>query len=210
MSSIGETTDRLRVLPNTDQVKELQTILRDRQTTHSDFVFYADRLIRLVVEEGLNQLPYTKCTVVTPTGREYLGIAFAKGNCGVSICRSGEAMEKGLRECCRSIRIGKVLIDSDPRTNDVRVLYARLLPDIRKRRVLLLYPLLSTGNTVAKAISVLKDSHVSESNIFLLTLFCTPHSVQQLISKFPGVTILTSEVSKSIPQYFGMKYFGTE
>ncbi len=68
---------------------------------------------------------------------------FNHGNCAVSICRSGEAMEKGLRECCRSIRIGKMLIESDPRTNEARVLYARLLPDMHRRRVLLLYPLLS-------------------------------------------------------------------
>ncbi|MEE6528289.1 hypothetical protein FKM82_030412 [Ascaphus truei] len=46
--------------------------------------------IRLVVEEGLNQLPYTECTVTTPTGYKYEGVKFEKGNCGVSIMRSGE------------------------------------------------------------------------------------------------------------------------
>lgn len=47
---------------------ELQTILRDKNTTRSDFKFYADRLIRLVIEESLNQLPYSDCSVITPTG----------------------------------------------------------------------------------------------------------------------------------------------
>lgn len=47
---------------------ELQTILRDKSTNRSDFKFYADRLIRLVIEESLNQLPYSDCSVVTPTG----------------------------------------------------------------------------------------------------------------------------------------------
>lgn len=37
-----------------------------RNTTRSDFKFYADRLIRLVIEESLNQLPYSECSVVTP------------------------------------------------------------------------------------------------------------------------------------------------
>lgn len=72
-----------------------------RNTDHSDFVFYADRLIRLVIEEGLNRLPYKDVVVETPTHMPYAGIAFCKGNCGVSICRSGEAMEQALRQCCR-------------------------------------------------------------------------------------------------------------
>uniref|UniRef100_A0A0K8RJ75 Putative uracil phosphoribosyltransferase n=1 Tax=Ixodes ricinus TaxID=34613 RepID=A0A0K8RJ75_IXORI len=56
-----------------------------RNPSRSEFVFYADRLIRLVVEEGLNQLSYTECTVITPTGKskivqalplnEYYGVA---------------------------------------------------------------------------------------------------------------------------------------
>ncbi|CAN7988882.1 unnamed protein product [Ixodes hexagonus] len=59
----------LRIMQVNDQIKELQTIIRDKNTSRSDFVFYADRLIRLVVEEGLNQLSYTECTVITPTGK---------------------------------------------------------------------------------------------------------------------------------------------
>lgn len=35
---------------------------------------------------------------------------FTRGICGVSIIRSGEAMENALRECCQGIKIGKVLV----------------------------------------------------------------------------------------------------
>jgi hypothetical protein len=77
------------------------------------------------------------------SGEKWDGIEFSKGNCGVSISRSGEAMEKALRECCRAIRIGKILIDTDAATNHARVLYSRLWPDIDRRRVLLLYPIMS-------------------------------------------------------------------
>ncbi len=49
-----------------------------------------------MIEESLNQLPYTPCTVVTPIGFPYDGLQFEKGNCGVSIVRSGEAMEQVL------------------------------------------------------------------------------------------------------------------
>ena len=92
---------KFKVLTSTDQIKELQTIIRDKETSRSDFKFVADRLIRMVIEEGLNQLPYQDCDVITPTGCNYSGLKYEKGNCGVSIVRSGEAMEKALQECCR-------------------------------------------------------------------------------------------------------------
>jgi uracil phosphoribosyltransferase len=50
---------------------------------------------------GLNHLPVVDKTVVTPTGADYKGIAFEGRICGVSIMRAGEAMEQGLRDCCR-------------------------------------------------------------------------------------------------------------
>ncbi|XP_066517674.1 uracil phosphoribosyltransferase homolog isoform X2 [Hoplias malabaricus] len=139
---------QLKLLPLNDQIRELQTIIRDKSTSRGDFVFCADRLIRLVVEEGLNQLPYSECTVTTPTGHKYEGVKFEKGNCGVSIMRSGEAMEQGLRDCCRSIRIGKILIQSDEETQKAKVFYAKFPPDISRRKVLLMYPILSARSII--------------------------------------------------------------
>lgn len=64
--------------------------------------------------------------------------------------RSGEAMEQGLRDCCRSIRIGKILVESDAETHVAKVVYARFPDDIARRQVLLMYPIMSTGNTVVQ------------------------------------------------------------
>ena len=52
-------------------------------------------------------------------------------------------MEQGLRDCCRSIRIGKILIQTDHDTDEAKVFYAKFPPDITKRQVLLLYPIMS-------------------------------------------------------------------
>lgn len=50
------------VLPATNQLVALLTIIRDRETKRGDFIFYSDRVIRLLVEEGLNHLPVVpKC-----------------------------------------------------------------------------------------------------------------------------------------------------
>ena len=47
---------KFKVLERTDQISELQTIMRNKSTSRSDFKFVADRLIRMVIEEGLNQV----------------------------------------------------------------------------------------------------------------------------------------------------------
>ncbi|KAL5281145.1 UPRT family protein [Megaselia abdita] len=213
LSNNEETTDfgpNLKILTPNSQIQELQTIIRDKNTSRSDFKFYADRLIRLVIEESLNQLPYSDCHVETPTGAIYDGLKYRSGNCGVSIIRSGEAMEQGLRDCCRSIRIGKILVESDSDTHIARVVYARFPEDIDKRQVLLMYPIMSTGNTVLQSVNVLKEHGVPEQNIILSNLFCTPQAAKTLVRAFPKLKILTSELHTIAPNHFGQKYFGTD
>lgn len=96
-------------LPHTAQLEALYTIIRDKQTSRGDFLFYSDRIIRLLVEEGLNHLPVVPKTVKTPTvskaeilhqaiviklvlqGATYDGVGFEGKICGVSILRAGEA-----------------------------------------------------------------------------------------------------------------------
>ena len=99
--SLPEITEKLgpkfRIMKRTDQIHELQTKLRNVETSRSEFKFVADRLIRMVIEEGLNQLPYSEIQVKTPSGQVYKGLKYEKGNCGVSIVRSGEIMEKALQ-----------------------------------------------------------------------------------------------------------------
>jgi uracil phosphoribosyltransferase len=44
-----------------------------------------------------------------------------------------------------------------------------------------------TGNTVVKAIAVLKEHNVLEENIILSNLFCTPIAAKSLVTAFPKV-----------------------
>lgn len=163
-----------------------------------------------MIEESLNQLPYSECEVLTPTNYLFEGLKFQSGNCGVSIIRSGESMEQGLRDCCRSIRIGKILVERDADTHKARVVYARFPDDIDKRQVLLMYPIMATGNTVIEAVNVLKEHGVQESKIILSNLFCTPDAALSITSTFPDMTLLTSEIDPIAPNHFGVRYFGTD
>ena len=77
---------------------------------------------------------------------------------------SVEAMEKALQDCCRSMRIGKILVDSNfndqTRKQEAKTIFAKLPHDITKRNVLLLYPIMSSGNKVCRAMQVLKEHKV--------------------------------------------------
>ena len=51
-------------------------------------------------------------------------------------------MENGLRDCCRSMRIGKILIRRDQDTKKPKVYYAKFPPNIENRKILLLLPVI--------------------------------------------------------------------
>lgn len=121
-------------------------MIRNKDTERADFIFYSNRIIRLLVEEGLNHLPVIEKNITTPVGRTYNGLMFQGKICGVSIMRAGEAMEQGLRDCCRSVRIGKILIQRDEDTALPKLFYDKLPEDIANRWVLLLDPMFATGN----------------------------------------------------------------
>ena len=90
--------ENVHVLPQTPQLIALLTMIRDKDTQRADFIFYSNRIIRLLVEEGLNHLPVVTHTVTSPVGKDYVGVKFEGKICGVSIMRAGESMEEGLRE----------------------------------------------------------------------------------------------------------------
>jgi hypothetical protein len=58
----------VHLVPQTKQVRALHTVIRDKNTQRGDFVFYSDRLIRLLVEEGLGLLPFAEKVIETPVG----------------------------------------------------------------------------------------------------------------------------------------------
>ncbi|XP_044503780.1 uridine kinase-like protein 5 [Mangifera indica] len=205
------------VILSTFQLRGMHTLIRDAKTKKHDFVFYADRLIRLVVEHGLGHLPFTEKQVITPTGSVYTGVVFCKRLCGVSIIRSGESMENALRACCKGIKIGKILIHGEG-SNGRQLIYHKLPTDISSRHVLLLDPILASGNSAVKAISLLLSKGVPESNILFLNLIAAPQGIHAVCKKFPKLKVVTSEIDASLDEHarvlpgmgeFGDRYFGT-
>jgi uracil phosphoribosyltransferase len=209
----------VHLLPQTDQLRALHTVVRNRSAPREDFVFYSGRIIRQLIEAGLNLLPFERHEVRTPVGRTYEGLRFASNICGVSVARAGESMEAGLRSVCRSIRIGKILIQRDKVTKSPSLYYSALPPDIADRHVLLLDPMLATGGTAQAAIRLLLDHGVAEERISFISVIAVPEGITAVCRRYPLVRIVTSAIDEQLNENaymmpgigdFGDRFFGTD
>ncbi|KAI8925253.1 uracil phosphoribosyltransferase-domain-containing protein [Entophlyctis helioformis] len=211
-------TNNVHVLEPTAELRSLMSIIRDKTTARGDFIFYSDRVIRYLVEEALNHLPFTETSVTTPQGATYAGLVPEGKICGISILRAGEAMEQGLRDCCRSVRIGKILIQRDEDTAQPKLFYSKLPGDVDQRFCLLLDPMLATGGSANKAIEVLLSHGVQENRILFVNLICCPEGIEAVLSAHPNIKIITAEIDQGLDENkyiipglgdFGCRYFGT-
>lgn len=208
----------LILMANSFQVRGLHTLFRDATASRHDFVFYADRLMRLLIEEGLGLLPFERQPVVTPLGASYNGVRFCRGICGVVLMPGGEAMENSLRAVCANIRIGKMLVTA-PTKEERRVSYAKLPPDVKDRTVLMLDPVLNTGLGCITAIEHLlaEDVGCAEERILVCAVIASRSAVKDICSRFPKAQLVVSAVDGAVDQSgcvvpgvgdFSTRYFG--
>ncbi|KAM8920191.1 uridine-cytidine kinase-like 1 isoform 9-T9 [Lycaon pictus] len=210
----------LSVLKSTPQVRGMHTIIRDKETSRDEFIFYSKRLMRLLIEHALSFLPFQDCVVQTPQGQDYAGKCYAgKQITGVSILRAGETMEPALRAVCKDVRIGTILIQTNQHTGEPELHYLRLPKDISDDHVILMDCTVSTGAAAMMAVRVLLDHDVPEDKIFLLSLLMAEMGVHSVAYAFPRVRIITTAVDKRVNDLFriipgignfGDRYFGTD
>jgi len=210
---------QVTTLKMTPQLRTLMTIIRDKETKRNDFIFYADRINRLLVEEGLNFLPTREKIVETRTGKKYVGSEFVGKICAVPIIRSGLSMENSIREVAKRIRIAHVLIQRDEKTAEP-IFFKEWLPeDIHERYVFILDPMLATGGSVVETIRVLKERGVEENKIIFINLVSAPEGIDYVLTRYPAIHIVTAEIDEGLNEKayiipglgdFGDIYFGTD
>eukprot|EP00357_Protocruzia_adherens_P037310 CAMPEP_0115007362 /NCGR_PEP_ID=MMETSP0216-20121206/21125_1 /TAXON_ID=223996 /ORGANISM="Protocruzia adherens, Strain Boccale" /LENGTH=224 /DNA_ID=CAMNT_0002374271 /DNA_START=74 /DNA_END=748 /DNA_ORIENTATION=- len=196
--------------------------LRDRNTGKTDFIFYSDRLNRILLEECLGLEPFKTTRRVTDTGSEYphKELEFADRYCGVSILRAGDSMLGQFQHIFPHSPVGKILIqrNEESKEKDPIHLYSKLPKDISERRVLVLDPMCATGGSVCKAIENLMENGVKEENIVFVNLISVKEGLEKVRTTYPLVRIHTAKIDPELndSKYivpglgdFGDKYFGT-
>ncbi|UJR27846.1 hypothetical protein I4U23_009111 [Adineta vaga] len=213
--------DTFYLVEQTAQIKYLHTIIRNKQTLRNEFIFYSNRLMRVLIEYALSLLPFEDVTVETPQSLLYKGKKHVYADvCGVSIVRAGECLEPALSEVYKDAKIGKILIQTNQITYEPELHFLRLPRDIANAYVFILDATIATGAAALMAIRVLLDHNVPEDKIALLSLLVSEQGVQTVAYAFPKVKIVTTACDTELDPdtgficpglgNFGDRYFGTD
>jgi uracil phosphoribosyltransferase len=98
-----------------------------------------------------------------------------------------------------SARIGHIGLYRDPRTLQPIEYYFKVPTDIADRQVVLVDPMLATGNSVTAAIQRLKDAGVKD--IKLMTLLAAPEGIRRLQRSHPDVHVFTAAVDDHLDDH---------
>lgn len=196
----------LIVMADSNQVRGLHTILRCETTTRTEFVFYANRLMRLLIEEGLGLLPFQRRMVRTKSGGRFYGVGFVGGLAGVALMPGGETMQSSLRAVCNTVRIGKMMMKKGGCETDG---YERLPEDMKNKYVLLLTPVLHDGRECELALQRLTGKQVGcrSDRVIVVCLIASPQAVHRICARFTAVKLVVSEVDEGVDKN-GMVYPG--
>jgi len=156
----------------------------------------------------------------TANGHTFDGLTPLKPIASVSILRSGESMEYALRQVVRDLRMGKILIQRDESkpNKPPRFFFSKLPSHLDTCTVLLLDPMLATGQSAIHAINLLKQESVTEESIVMCALVSAADGVTALLNAFPSIQLVTSMIDPRLDAHkfivpglgdFGDRYFGT-
>ncbi|TAQ85018.1 hypothetical protein B7494_g6654 [Chlorociboria aeruginascens] len=179
------------ILEQTPQLKGMNTIIQDADSSTEDFIFYFDRLATLLIEHALNNIYFKSVTVETPTGTKYNGLLASGETSAVVVLRAGAVFETGLKRVLPDCRTGRLLIQSNIRTGEPELHYLKLPENIKTHdSVLLLDPQMSSGGSALMSVQVIVDHGVPEDKIVFVTYFAGKIGLNRLTKVFPKVKVV--------------------
>ncbi|KYK61981.1 uridine kinase [Drechmeria coniospora] len=188
-------SDRVVLLDDTPQLKFMNTILQNIDTSAEDFIFYFDRLAALIVEQALNKVHFARTTIETPQGYKFEGLKPSGEVSAVIVLRGGSAFESALRKTIPDCRTGRLLIQSDHSTGEPELHYLRLPDDIHEHEsVLLLDTQMASGGAALMAVQVLVDHGVALDKIVLATYSAGRLGLHRLVTVFPEITVVVCNI----------------
>ncbi len=227
-ATVSNAREDRRRWPNTTVLESpaitvLFTSIRDKDAPVARYINDADRLMRILAEEGLARVAgVKKVTVQTPCGvYEGLQPVPESDMCAVSIVRSGDILLEAVRGAAPNIKVGKILCQRDEHHPDkiAKLYYSKFPQDIATLcTVILVDPMLATGGSAILAIKTLIDAGVKEERIMFLNVVSCPEGLDALAVAFPKIQIVTAAVDSHLNEHkyivpglgdFGDRYYST-
>jgi uracil phosphoribosyltransferase len=114
----------------------------------------------------------------------------------VSILRAGNGLLDGLTDLVPSARIGHIGLYRDPETLQPIEYYFKVPTDISERPVVLVDPMLATGNSITAAIRRIKAEGAKD--LKLVTLLAAPEGIEHLQRTHPDVHVFTAAIDSHL------------
>jgi uracil phosphoribosyltransferase len=175
------------------------SLLRDKTTTTAKFRQVAREISLLMAYEVTRDLPLEPIQIETPLEVMQAEHVAGKKLCIVSILRAGNGILEGMLDLVPSARVGHIGLYRDPATLQPVEYYLKLPGDIADRLVILVDPMLATGNSAAAAASRLK--HAGVVTMKFVCLLAAPAGIARFTLAHPDVPLFTGAIDRELDSH---------
>lgn len=190
--------------PNVTEVdhplmKHKLTILRNAETTTDNFRRVVREIAAMMAYEVTRDLATEMVPITTPVADCEAPAISGKKLCLIAIMRAGNGMIDGMVELLPGARVGHIGLYRDPETLEAVEYYYKVPSDIDERQVIVVDPMLATGNSASAALSRLKEDGVS--SIKFVCLLAAPEGLETMAREHPDVPILTASIDSHLNEH---------
>ncbi len=191
------------------------SILRARATLPNEFRQALHKLALLLLVEAARSWGTRAVTIESPLA-SVSGSVLVRPVALVPILRAGLGLQEGMLPLLPDASTGHIGIHRDPVTLRPIQYYCRLPVNLAEAEVLVLDPMLATGQSAIEAVSVVKAS--GAQRVQLVCVLACPAGVAEMQRAHPDVPIITAaldpilnDVGYIVPGLgdAGDRYFGT-
>ena len=180
-------------------VQHKLTLMRRTETSTGSFRRLMREIGTLLAYEATRDLPLRMESIETPLASMMAPLVEGKKLCFVSILRAGNGLLDGMLELVPSARVGHIGLYRDPHTLNPIEYYLKLPQDIAERRVIVVDPMLATGNSAAGAVHRLKDHGVGA--IKVVCMLASPEGIANFHQQHPEVDLYTAAIDQRLDEH---------
>ncbi len=180
-------------------VQHKLTWLRSTDTNTDSFRNLLREVSQMLVYEATRDLPTELQAITTPITTMDSPVISGKKLCLVSILRAGNGMLDGILAVLPLARVGHIGLYRDPETLEPVEYYFKVPADIAERQVIVVDPMLATGNSAVAAIDRIKEAGCA--SIKLISLLAAPEGVANMLKHHPDVLIVTAALDSHLNEH---------
>lgn len=171
-------------------------MLRDASTSTHLFRQLVNELTLLLTYEATKELATEEIEVATPLERTIVQRISGKKVAICPILRAGLGMLDGVLSLISGARVGFIGLYRNEETLEPVEYYVKLPADIAQRDVILLDPMLATGNSTAAAVRTVKEA--GAQSVRLIALIAAPEGIERIASEHPDVSIVVAGIDREL------------